>query len=154
MVSIFDHSPVRPWIAAAVLLAIHSAYLPAAPPTTPANTAASIADSKSNANTKSTKSPANDFPTYARVQYVVDCMARSGGSEADLYKCSCTIDRIAARLNYDQFVEASTYSHYSSLGGENAGIFRDHPLAQQQAKLMRSIENAARHSCGLKPTTP
>lgn len=77
-------------------------------------------------------------------------MVRSGGSEADLYKCSCAIDRIAARLNYDQFVEASTYAHYATLGGENAGVFRDHPLAQQQAKLMRSIEKAAWRACGLR----
>ena len=77
-------------------------------------------------------------------------MVRSGGSEADLYKCSCAIDRIAVHLTYDQFVEASTYAHYATLGGENAGIFRDHPLAQQQAKLMRTVESAAWHACGLR----
>lgn len=78
-------------------------------------------------------------------------MVRSGGSEADLYKCSCAIDRIAAHLTYDQFVEASTYAHYATLGGENGGVFRDHPRAQQQAKLMRSVESAAWHACGLPP---
>ncbi len=80
-------------------------------------------------------------------------MVHSGGTEADLYKCSCAIDRIAMQLTYDQFVEASTYSHYATLGGENAGIFRDHPRAQQQAKLMHSIESAAWHACGL-PAPP
>lgn len=78
-------------------------------------------------------------------------MVRSGGSEADLYKCSCAIDRIASRLTYDQFVEASTYSNNATLAGENGGIFRDHPLAQQQAKLMRSVETAAWRACGLHP---
>src|SRR6185437_16519449 len=33
----------------------------------------------------------NDYPTYARVQYVQDCAARAGGSQADVYKCSCVI---------------------------------------------------------------
>ncbi len=78
-------------------------------------------------------------------------MSRSGGSEADLYKCSCAIDHIATRLTFDQFVEASTYARYATLGGENGGIFRDHPLAQQQAKLMRSVESAAWRACGLPP---
>lgn len=75
---------------------------------------------------------------------------RSGSSEADLYKCSCAIDHIAAHLTYDQFVEASTYARYATLGGENGGIFRDHPLAQQQAALLRSVESAAWHACGLQ----
>ena len=78
-------------------------------------------------------------------------MVRSGGSEAALYKCSCAIDRIAARLSYDEFVEASTYAHYATLGGENGGIFRDHPLAQQRAALMRTVESAAWRACGLRP---
>ena len=138
MVSRFDHSRLRPWIAVAALLCTLSVTCAAAPPKT------------ASAPPKAA-SPANDYPTYARVQYVEDCMGRNGGSQANLYQCSCAIDRIAARLNYDQYVEASTYAHYASLGGENAGIFRDHPLAQQQAKLMRSVESAAWHACGLRP---
>lgn len=76
-------------------------------------------------------------------------MVRHGGSQAALYKCSCAIDRIATRLTYDQFVEASTYAQNATLGGENAGIFRDHPLAQRSAKLFRTVEAGAYHACGL-----
>ena len=142
MVSGFDHSRLRTWFAAAALLAAHAASSPAAPPTTAA---------ASSTGPASLTIPSNDYPTYARVQYVEECMVQSGGSEADLYKCSCAIDRIASRLKYDQFVEASTYARYATLGGENGGVFRDHPLAQQQARLMRSIESAAWHACGLRP---
>jgi hypothetical protein len=142
MVSRFDQLRVPVQIAAAALLTAYGASSPAAPPATAA------------VSTANTASPASAYPTYARVQYVEECMVRSGRSEADLYKCSCAIDRIAARLTYDQFVEASTYAHYATLGGENAGIFRDHPLAQRQAKLMRSIESAAWHACGLPPPAP
>lgn len=134
MVSRFDQSQLRASIAATLLLAVQAASCPAAPPTTAPVRASS----------------ASDYPTYARVQYVQECMVRSGGSEADLYKCSCAIDRIAAHLTYDQFVEASTYAHYATLGGENGGIFRDHPLAQQQATLLRTVESAAWHACGLE----
>jgi hypothetical protein len=144
MVSRFDQSRVSPWIATAALLAAYAASSPAAPPTT--------ADVRA-ASTASIASASSDYPTYARVQYVQECMVRSGGSEAALYKCSCAIDRIAAHLTYDEFVEASTYAQYATLAGENGGIFRDHPLAQQQAKLMRSVESAAWHACGLGAPT-
>src|ERR1700742_4465625 len=73
----------------------------------------------------------NDYPTSARVEFVQDCMARNGGKLEDLYKCSCVIDRLAEHLNYDDYVEASTFAHYSSLPGEGGGVFRDPERAKE-----------------------
>src|SRR5215469_16227451 len=78
--------------------------------------------------------PANDYPTSARVEYVQECMARNGGTLAELYKCSCVIDRLAEKLTYDEFVEASTFAHYANLPGEGGGIFRDPDRAKEKAK--------------------
>src|SRR4051812_49275996 len=78
---------------------------------------------------------ANDYPTSARVEFVQDCMARHGGKLEDLYKCSCVIDRLAQKLTYDEYVEAATFAHYSTLPGEGGGIFRDPDPAKQKAKL-------------------
>lgn len=94
--------------------------------------------------------PLNDYPTAARVTYVQDCMGRNRGGLADLYKCSCVIDWLAQHLTYDQFVEASTFAHYSALPGEGGGIFRDTAHAKDSAKLFRNLEAAAYHACGLK----
>jgi len=94
----------------------------------------------------------NDYPTYARVQYVQDCAARAGGSQADVYKCSCVIDKRAEHLTYDEFVEASTFAHYATLPGEAGGIFRDPPDAKSESKRYRTLEADAYRSCGLKPT--
>jgi hypothetical protein len=140
-----DHSQLSSWGAAAVLLLAYAAPSPGGPPAPVKGDTASASASAHPAG------PANDYPTYVRVQYVEQCMGRNGRSEAALYKCSCAIDRIAARLTYDQFVEASTYAQYATLGGENAGIFRDHPLAQQRAKLLRTVESAAWRACALPP---
>jgi hypothetical protein len=80
-------------------------------------------------------------------------MARSGRL-ADLYKCSCVIDQIAEHLTYDQFVEAATFAHYSSLGGEGGGIFRDSKEARDHARLYRTLEAQAYEHCGLgRPPT-
>ena len=99
--------------------------------------------------------PANDYPTFARVQYVEECMRRGGqaGVMASLYQCSCALDHIAEHLTYDQFVEASTFAHYAGLPGEGGGIFRDPDHAKQQTKLFRGLEADAYKACGLKPPT-
>lgn len=93
--------------------------------------------------------PANDYPTVARVEYVNECIGANGGTLAALYQCSCAIDRIAARLPYERFVEAGTYARYATLPGDGGGIFRDSDEARQEAKLYRELENAARKGCGL-----
>ena len=94
-------------------------------------------------------SPVHDYPTVARVEFVQECIAGHGGRLENLYQCSCAIDRIANAMSYDEFVEASTYARYSSLGGEGAGIFRDSDKARQLAKRYREVEAEAYRTCGL-----
>ena len=94
-------------------------------------------------------SPAHDYPTVARVEFVQECISRHGGKLENLYQCSCAIDRIANALSYDEFVEASTYAKYSGLPGEGGGIFRDSDQAKQMAKRYRETEAEAYRSCGL-----
>jgi hypothetical protein len=94
----------------------------------------------------------NDYPTTARVEFVQDCIGRHGGKLEDLYKCSCVIDRLAVKLTYDDYVEASTFAHYSTLPGEGGGIFRDPDTAKQKAKLYRTLEAEAYKACGLGPS--
>jgi hypothetical protein len=93
----------------------------------------------------------NDYPTSARVEFVQDCIGRHGGKLEDLYKCSCVIDRLAAKLTYDEYVEAATFAHYSTLPGEGGGEFRDPDGAKQKAKLYRTLEADAYKACGLGP---
>jgi hypothetical protein len=81
-------------------------------------------------------------------------MGRTGGKLENLYKCSCVIDRLAEKLTYDDYVEASTFAHYSSLPGEGGGIFRDPDRAKERAKLYRTLESAAYKTCGLTQPPP
>ena len=91
----------------------------------------------------------SDYPTVARVEYVNECIGQNGGTLAALYQCSCAIDKLAAQLSYDDFVEAGTYAKYAALPGEGGGIFRDSTEAKTRAKLYRELEGEARRSCGL-----
>ena len=92
---------------------------------------------------------ANDFPTLARVEYVQECVNRTG-DQTHIYQCSCVVDRIAEAMSYDEFVEASTYARYSTLPGEAGGIFRDTDDAKKKAKLYRTVEADAFRACNLK----
>jgi len=94
--------------------------------------------------------PTHDYPTHARVEYVQECIATHGGKLSSLYQCSCAIDRIAAQLSYDEYVEASTFAKYSSLPGEGGGVFRDSDHAKEMAKRFRDTEGEAFRACGLR----
>lgn len=93
----------------------------------------------------------NDYPTAARVEYVNECIVRHDSRLSSLYQCSCVIDRIAARLKYDAFLEASTFARYASLPGEGGALFRDSDEARRQGKLYRDLEADAYRTCGLQP---
>jgi hypothetical protein len=92
----------------------------------------------------------NDFPTVDRVEYVQECMRNHPGSRYEmLYKCSCTLDRIAAEIRYDEYVELWTAANAVSIGGERGAQLRDAPMSQDMAKKFRSIEGKAQKDCFL-----
>ena len=93
--------------------------------------------------------PAHNYPTQARVEYVNECIAHHDDSLANVYQCSCTIDRIAEYLSYDDFVTAITFARYSGLPGEGGALFRDSDEARATAKRFRELENHALRECGL-----
>ncbi|CAH2910462.1 MAG: FIG00453204: hypothetical protein [uncultured Paraburkholderia sp.] len=89
-----------------------------------------------------------NYPTTGRVEYVLTCMDENGQDFANVYKCSCVIDRMATALPYDEFVDQSTFSRYATLGGEGGAEFRvDH--AKAQTKKFRTLQADAYRSCGL-----
>ena len=96
-----------------------------------------------------TAAQANDFPTLARVEYVQECVNRTG-DQSHIYQCSCVVDRIAEAMSYDEFVEASTFARYFTLPGDGGGIFRDTDEAKKKAKLFRTVEADAYRACNLK----
>ncbi|MDR5739959.1 hypothetical protein P9255_03195 [Caballeronia sp. LZ019] len=90
----------------------------------------------------------HDYPTEGRVEYVLSCMDDNGHDFVNVYKCSCAIDRIAKVLNYDDFVEQSTFSKYATLGGEGGAEFRV-DRAKAQTKKFRELQRDAFKACGI-----
>ncbi len=50
----------------------------------------------------------NDYPTSARADYVLGCMAANSQTRQALDNCSCSIDVIASIVPYGRYVEAET----------------------------------------------
>ena len=91
---------------------------------------------------------ANDFPTQARVEYVLRCMDSHGGQKyANLYSCICVIDKIAEKLAYDEFSEGEVYSQLRSTPGERGGMFRDPDHAVLLVEKLNDITTLAEKSC-------
>jgi hypothetical protein len=95
---------------------------------------------------------ANDYPTQARVEYVLACMDAGGGQSYDtLYSCVCTIDKIAMKVDYDEFTAAQTLGFLRSTPGERGGVFRDAaPNSRARVKSFMEIEENAQSSCFVK----
>ena len=99
---------------------------------------------------------ANDFPTQARVEYVLRCMDSHGGQKYDvLYSCICIIDKIAEKIAYDEFVEGEVFAQLRTTPGERGGVFRDPDRSSLLIGKISEITEGAEKSClvGLRTDT-
>ncbi len=99
---------------------------------------------------------ANDFPTQARVEYVLRCMDSNGGHKYEvLYSCICIVDKIAEKIAYDEFVEAEVFAQLRTTPGERGGVFRDPDRSSLLIGKINDITERAEKSCfmGLRTDT-
>lgn len=88
----------------------------------------------------------NDFPTLARVEYVLRCMDYHGGQVYEnMYSCVCSIDRIAAEFSYDEFLKAEVLAQLRTTPGERGGLFRDG--GKELVAKYLDVTEAAEESC-------
>jgi hypothetical protein len=66
----------------------------------------------------------HDYPTTARVDYVIGCMATNGQTQETMERCSCSIDHIAKTIPYNSFVQLETIRRMQDMPGERAMLFR------------------------------
>jgi hypothetical protein len=92
----------------------------------------------------------NDFPTSARVEYVIACMRSSEAApQESLYKCSCAIDAIAAKVGYDAWVDLSTVANATTIAGERGGVLRDMKDGRKLIATYRELQENAKKGCFL-----
>jgi len=92
----------------------------------------------------------NDFPTQARVEFVLDCMRTSKVSaQESMYKCSCAIDDIATKIDYATWVELSTIANATTMAGERGGVMRDLKDGRKMITSFRELQVDAKKHCFL-----
>jgi spermidine/putrescine-binding protein len=95
------------------------------------------------------KLPRYNYPTSARADYVIGCMAANGFQRQLLDKCACGIDVIADRLDYDDYQNAETILSMQQAGvGPRGGLFRDTPVAKESLEKLRRAQAEANLRCG------
>jgi hypothetical protein len=94
---------------------------------------------------------ANDFPTQARVEFVLGCMNEQGGQSYDnLYKCVCLVDAIAAEMSHDEFAQAQVFTQLRSTAGERGGVFRDPEQARTLSAKLAAVIERGKAACLIK----
>lgn len=89
----------------------------------------------------------NDYPTEARVEYVLACMATNGESPDALRRCSCSIDNIATVLPYERYVAAETVLRMRQVSGDRAAMFRQGAMMDTVTADLRRAEAEAEILC-------
>jgi hypothetical protein len=91
----------------------------------------------------------NDYPTAARADYVIGCMAANGNTREALLKCSCAIDTIAGLMPYSRYEQAETALSLQAGGGVGGrvGLFRDPPQIKAVIEELRRAQAEANLQC-------
>jgi hypothetical protein len=93
---------------------------------------------------------ANDFPTRARVEFVLSCMRESNAPQQEaMYKCSCAIDAIAEQVDYAAWVDLSTIANATTIAGERGGVMRDMKDGRKKVVSYREMQEDAKKRCFL-----
>ena len=91
---------------------------------------------------------ANDFPTTARADYVLGCMAANGNTRLALERCACSIDAIAEQIPYARYEEADTALRMQAGNlGERGAVFRDPPGVRAAVEDLRRAQAEATMRC-------
>ncbi len=94
---------------------------------------------------------ANDFPTRARVEFVLTCMSESKASQQEsMYKCSCAIDAIADKVSYATWVDLSTVANGTTIAGERGGVMRDMKDGRKLIASFRELQDSAKKTCFIR----
>ena len=89
----------------------------------------------------------NEYPTAARVEYVLGCLAVNGQTPEMLRKCSCSIDFIASVIPYEKYVQIETILRMRQLRSERAGVFRGSMWTNAMIDELKSVEAESTLEC-------
>jgi hypothetical protein len=92
--------------------------------------------------------PKYDYPTAARADYVIGCLAGSNFNREFLERCACGIDTIANIMPYRDYELADTIFSMQQGGlGDRGAMFRDTPIAKEKTEQLRRAQAEVSLQC-------
>ena len=93
--------------------------------------------------------PLHDYPTAARADYVIGCLAANGFKHELLDKCACGIDTIADFMSYDDYEKADTILRMQQGGGlgGRGELFTETPIAKEETEKLRRAQAEVNLRC-------
>ncbi len=90
-----------------------------------------------------------DYPTEALAEYVYVCMAANGQDPETLRRCSCSIDRIAEKVPYEEYEAARTVLRMRSIrsGKDQVVMFKSSKWADEIVDRLRRAQVEADIQC-------
>lgn len=93
----------------------------------------------------------NDYPTIDRVLFVQTCLREHPGPSFEmLNKCSCAVDALARQIKHEDYVELSTASNASTIGGERGAYLREVESVQVEVRKYRAAVKKAKEGCFIR----
>ena len=89
------------------------------------------------------------YPTETLAEYVFACMATNGTNPEALRRCSCSIDHVAGKITYDEYVQAETVLRMQQVpgGADQITMFRSSPWARTMVEKLRRAQVEAEQRC-------
>ncbi|MCP4289238.1 MAG: hypothetical protein GY792_33260 [Gammaproteobacteria bacterium] len=88
------------------------------------------------------------YPTSARVDYVIGCMAANGQTPEMMQKCSCSIDFIASAISYSDYEKIETLLRLQQMPGvgRNA-IYSNSSWSKKAVLALREVQAESTLRC-------
>lgn len=93
----------------------------------------------------------NDYPTIDRVLFVQACLREHPGAPFEMInKCSCAVDALAREIRHEDYINLSTASNASTIGGERGSYLRDVESVQVEVRKYRATVRKAKEGCFIR----
>lgn len=87
------------------------------------------------------------YPTVALADYVFGCMAANGNTYDALQECSCSIDYIRTRMDWDAYEKANTIMQIQLDRGQRGTFYRDSNWAKSSVDRLQELQAESSLRC-------
>ena len=89
----------------------------------------------------------NDFPTYARSEFVFARMSSNANNRDFMAKCSCAVDEIAKRISFKEYAQAEAIARLWEGASPREEAFKSVGLSKEKMDKLFRAQAASELEC-------